>query len=308
MDTMIRREALKEGIMKAIVRGATYISDDVYKAFKEAIKIEGKESTRTCLEKTLKSLEISREIKSPCCPDTGWPIFYFKIGNEAQIEGGLMALEEATKECVEEATHKGYLRATMKHPLTGYDPGNNIGENIPHLTYKFVPGKDIQVTYCAKGGGSEVFGGTQYRMIAFADGLTGIKKFVVDSFISSARAGAICPPSVLGVGIGGTANIAANIAKEAACLRKIGSHHPDPQIAELEIELTEALNELGFGLMGAGGSTSVFSVNIEYAYTHIAGIAVATSSNCCVARRGTTKICHDNTIEIMDYPDWFDGR
>jgi L(+)-tartrate dehydratase alpha subunit len=308
MSNMIRKDVLKEGILKAIIRGATFISDDVHKAFENAMNVEEKETTRICLENTLKSLNMSKELHNPCCPDTGWPIFYFKIGNEAQLEGGLMAIEEVTKNCVEEATHKGYLRATMKHPLTGYDPGNNIGENIPDLTYKFVPGKDIQVTYCAKGGGSEVFGGTQYRMVAFADGIIGIKKFIVDSFVSSARAGAICPPSILGVGIGGTANVAANIAKEAACLRKIDSHHPDPQIAKLETELTEALNSLGYGLMGAGGSTSVFSVNIEYAYTHIAGIAVATSSNCCVARRGTYKICHDNTLELMDYPNWFYGR
>lgn len=305
---MITKETLKKGILKAIIRGATYISDDVNKAFRNAIDLEGKETTRTCLGNTLKSLDMSKELQTPCCPDTGWPIFYFKIGNDTQIEGGLMALEEITRNCVEEATHKGYLRATMKHPLTGYDPGNNIGENIPDFTYKFVPGQDIQITYCAKGGGSEVFGGTQYRMVAFADGMIGIKKFIVDSFVSSARAGAICPPSILGVGIGGTANVAANIAKEAACLRKIGSHHPEPQIAELENELTEALNSLGFGLMGAGGNTSVFGVNIEYAYTHIAGIAVATSSNCCVARRGTYKIYSDNTMELMDYPNWFEGR
>jgi len=219
-----------------------------------------------------------------------------------------MALEEATRRAVARATKQGYLRATMKHPLTGFDPGNNIGSNIPDFTYKFVPGSSMEVSYVAKGGGSECFGGTRHRVIAFADGVTGIKKFVTDCFIDSTRAGAICPPSILGVGIGGTANVAANLAKEAACLRKIGSRHPEPAFAELEDELRTALNSLGIGIMGAGGTTSLFDVNIEYAYTHIAGIAVATSSNCMIARRATSRIDADETVTALCEPGWFEGR
>ena len=171
------------------------------------------------------------------------------------------------------ATKLGYLRATMKHPLTGYDPGNNIGMNIPDFTYKFVDGDSIEMSYAAKGGGSECFGGTRHRIVAFAGGIKGIEKFVIDSFVASARAGAVCPPSVLGIGIGGTANVAANLAKEAACLRTVGSKHPDPMFRKIEEDLYEALNSLGIGILGAGGKTSVLAVNVEYAYTHIAGIA-----------------------------------
>ena len=172
-----------------------------------------------------------------------------------------MALEEATRRAVERATKEGYLRATMKHPLTGFDPGNNIGMNIPDFTYQFVPGDSIEVTYVAKGGGSECFGGTRHRVVAFADGVKGIEKFVIDCFAAASRAGAICPPSVLGV-----------------------------------------------GCMGAGGDTSVFAVNVEYAYTHIAGICVAISSNCMVARRASSRILADGTVERMTSPDWFGGR
>ncbi|MDO4543480.1 MAG: fumarate hydratase [Clostridia bacterium] len=111
----------------------------------------------------------------------------------------------------------------------------------------------------------------------------------------------------MGVGIGGTANIAANLAKEAACLRKIGSHHPDPMFSELEKELCDAINSLGIGHMGAGGRTSVFAVHIEYAYTHIAGVAVATSTNCCVARRATVRVDEEG-CKLMDGAYWFDGR
>jgi tartrate/fumarate subfamily iron-sulfur-dependent hydro-lyase alpha chain len=196
----------------------------------------------------------------------------------------------------------------MKHPLTGYDPGDNIGENVPNFTYQFVPGADLEVTYVAKGGGSECFGGTRHRVVAFADGVKGIEKFVIDCFAAASRAGAICPPSVLGVGIGGTANVAANLAKEAACLRTVGSHHPEAPFRKIEEELYEALNSLGVGCMGAGGDTSVFAVNVEYAYTHIAGICVAISSNCMVARRASSRILADGTVEQMTSPDWFGGR
>jgi L(+)-tartrate dehydratase alpha subunit len=196
----------------------------------------------------------------------------------------------------------------MKHPLTGYDPGNNIGMNIPDFTYQFVDGDFIEMTYAAKGGGSECFGGTRHRIVAFADGIAGIEKFVIDSFVQSARAGAVCPPSVLGIGIGGTANVAANLAKEAACLRTVGSKHSDPMFAKIEEDLYKALNNLNVGILGAGGETSVLAVNVEYAYTHIAGIAVATSTNCMVARRASSRITADGTVVNMKSPNWFGDR
>ncbi len=303
---MIKVSVYEQAIFETIKRGATKLSDDVKEGFIKAIEKESSPAAKAGLEKTLKSMEMSTVRENPLCPDTGWPVFYFKVGNEAQIEGGLKELENATRRAVAKATELGYLRATMKHPLTGYDPGNNIGENIPNFTYKFVDGKDLEVTYVAKGGGSECFGGTRHRVVAFADGVEGIKKHVVDCFVASTRAGAICPPSVLGVGIGGTANVAANLAKEAACLRTVGSQHPDPEFRKIEEDLYKALNSLGIGIMGAGGDTSVLAVNVEYAYTHIAGICVATSSNCMVARRASTKITDDNQVVALKSPTWFE--
>lgn len=305
---MIKKELYQEVIFETIHKGATVISKDVKEAFDRSIAIETSASAREGLEQTLKSIELSVINDNPACPDTGWPIFYFKIGNECVLEGGLMGLEDAAREAVRKATKLGYLRATMKHPLTGEDPGDNVGMNIPDFTYKFVPGKNIEVTYVAKGGGSECFGGTRHRVLAFADGVPGIEKFIIDCYQASTRAGAVCPPSILGIGIGGTANVAANLAKKAACLRTIGSAHPEPMIHQMELELYKALNSLGIGAMGSGGDVSVLGVNIEYAHTHIAGIAVATSTNCMVARRATSRINSDSTIEILDSPNWFEGR
>lgn len=305
---MIFREQYEQVIFETIKRGATQISPDVLQALQDAEAREESDAARIGLRRTCDSLLQSRVRENPCCPDTGWPVFYFKIGNECQIEGGMMALEEATRNAVRKATKAGYLRATMKHPLNGYDPGDNIGENIPNFTYQWVPGDSLQVSYVAKGGGSECFGGTRHRVVAFADGIAGIQKFVIDSFVEATRSGGICPPNVLGIGIGGTANIAANLAKEAACLRTVGSHHPDPEFRQLEENLYEALNSLGVGIMGVGGKTSVLAVNVEYAFTHIAGICVDISSNCMVARRGTSVIHADGSVEILTDPKWFGDR
>jgi len=305
---MIGSKLLQDAIFNTIKRNSCRLSPDVHSAFERAIGCEGGQRAKKAFETTLESLDKSAEIENLLCPDTGWPLFFCKLGNEAQIEGGIVALEETAKKMVAKATKEGYLRSTMKHPLTGTDPGTNVGTNVPGFTYKFVPGDSVQITCVAKGGGSECFGGTRYRVVAFADGITGIKKSIIDWYISAARAGAVCPPSILGVGIGGTADIATHLAKEAAVLRLIGSQHPEPMIAEIEKDLTTAINQLGIGPMGSGGATSVLAVNVEYSLTHLAGIAVAMSTNCWVARRATVKIDADGTTEELDNPNWFNGR
>ncbi len=305
---MIKTDTYEQALFDVVKRGATEISQDVREAFVKAINKESNPKAKKGLEATLQSMDMSAKRENPLCVDTGWPIFYFKVGNNCVLEGGFVELENAARRAVAKATELGYLRATMKHPLTGFDPGNNIGMNIPDFTYQFVEGDSIELSYAAKGGGSECFGGTRHRIVAFADGIAGIEKFVIDSFVASARAGAVCPPSVLGIGIGGTANVAANLAKEAACLRTVGSRHPDPTFAKIEEDLYNALNSLGVGILGSGGDTSVLAVNVEYAYTHIAGIAVATSTNCMIARRASSRINADGSIEKMKSPNWFGDR
>lgn len=305
---MISRKVYEDVLFKTIHRGATIISEDIRLAFETAIEKETVPSAKMGLKKTYDSMLLSIGNDNPACPDTGWPIFYFKVGNECELEGGLMGLEEATLKAVAKATKKGYLRSTMKHPLTGYDPGNNIGCNIPSFEYQFVSGNSIEITYVAKGGGSECFGGTRHRVVAFADGIKGIEKFVIDSFVQATRSGGICPPNIIGIGIGGTANISANLAKGASCLRTVGSYHPDLEFRRIEEDLYKALNSLKVGVMSTGGDTSVLAVNVEYAYTHIAGICVDISSNCMVARRASYRINGDGTYELMESPNWFNGR
>ena len=166
---MVRTELYEKVLFETIKRGATEISPDVKDAFETAIKKESNPDAKKGLIATLNSMEMSKIRENPLCVDTGWPIFYFKVGNLCQLEGGFVELENAARRAVAKATERGYLRATMKHPLTGYDPGNNIGMNIPDFTYQFVEGDHIEISYAAKGGGSECYGGTRHRIVAFAD-------------------------------------------------------------------------------------------------------------------------------------------
>lgn len=305
---MIHQNLLEDVIYKTVTTGSCRVPEDVHAAFEVAIETETSETSKKALESTLSSIDLSLQRNNLACPDTGWPLFFIKIGGDAEIEGGIPTIEKVAKEMVAKATRDGFLRSTMKHPLTAADPGTNVGENVPGFTYKFVPGDAIEITYAAKGGGSECFGGTRYRVVAFADGVVGIKKFIIESYIAASRAGAICPPSIVGVGIGGSADIATGLAKKAACLRAIGSQHPDPDMSEIEKDLFDALKSLGIGAMGSGGDSSVFAVNVEYAHTHIAGITVAMSCNCMISRRATTRIYPDGSTEMLKLPNWFDGR
>jgi L(+)-tartrate dehydratase alpha subunit len=305
---VISNDLLVDSIYQTITQSSCQVPNDIHDAFESSIKSETSETSKKALESTLESLNISMQRNNLACPDTGWPLFFCKIGNETTIEGGIANLERVAKEMVAKATKAGFLRSTMKHPLTLADPGTNVGENVPGFTYKFVPGDTIEITYVAKGGGSECFGGTRYRVVALADGVTGIGKFIIESYIAAARAGAICPPAIVGVGIGGSADITMSLAKKAACLRTIGSRHPDPDIAKIEDDLYNAMKILEIGAMGSGGKTSVFAVNVEYAYTHLAGITVAMSCNCMISRRATSRLYSDDRFEMLDAPNWFDGR
>lgn len=303
---MIEAEKIEKGVDKAIKKTVTTLAPDVREAFKNAIKKESLEKAREGLISTFKSAELARKSKSLLCPDTGHPLFYIKIGEDANIEGGISTLKRECLKKVRKNTEQGYLRSSMKHPITRKDPGDNIGENMPYITYKFCSGNSIEVTFVAKGGGSELFGGTRYRVLAPADGVIGVKKFVVDCFIQAAETGKVCPPVILGIGIGGTADLCMRLAKEAAVLRTVESNHPEKKIAELEKELEEGVNNLELGNMGIGGRTSAFTVNIEYALSHSGGLPVGINTNCSLARRRTVKI-GENKITLRHSPNWF-GR
>ncbi len=306
---MIRLNVFRKAIYDTIERATTTIAPDIDQAFHEAIACEMPDGLpRMALEATYKSMTVGQENHCLLCSDTGWPLFFIKLGENVRLEGGLANMGTVIEECVAQATADNFLRATVKHPITGYDTGNNVGANVPGVTIHIVPGDNIEFTYVSKGGGSECFGGTRYMVMGFADGVAGIEKFIIESYIDGCKSGKICSPSLIGVGVGGTADISAKLAKEASSLRPIGSHHPEPEIAELEDRLYKAINLLDVGAFGLGGKRSAFCVNVEYAFSHIGGIAVSMSASCCITRRATTVVNADNTVAVKPLPEWFEGR
>jgi tartrate/fumarate subfamily iron-sulfur-dependent hydro-lyase alpha chain len=186
----------------------------------------------------------------------------------------------------------------MVDPLSRKNPGDNIGPGMPKVELCFAgEGGGLEIIAAPKGGGSEIFG-TFYKMLFPADGKTGIKKFIIESIKNACYAGKICPPAIVGIGIGGTADLCMKLAKEAALLRKVGEPNPDPEIARLEQELLSASRELGLGPMGASGINCVIGMHIETALTHTAALPVAVNAQCLVGRRWKALIDANNNYQL----------
>ncbi|HEX78156.1 MAG TPA: fumarate hydratase [Dehalococcoidia bacterium] len=299
------RKTLYDLMYNSIVMAATIMPSDVKDEILSLIAEETNEIARLHLESTMRNcIELGEKEDRLLCPDTGTPLYYVRVGNNVRIEGGFSALYDESKKAVSDATANAKLRPNMVHPITRKSTGNNIGHYVPRVEIRFDPDIDyMDVIAVPKGGGSEIFG-TFYRVMYPADGRKGIMKFILDCIKESTYAGKTCPPNVLGIGIGGTADICMKIAKEAAVLRPIGSRHPDKDIADLELEVVELIKTAGAGPMGMGGTSGVLDVHIEYAVTHTAGLPIAFNAQCALSRRKVARITPDGQITYSDFPQW----
>jgi L(+)-tartrate dehydratase alpha subunit len=225
-----------------------------------------------------------------------------RLGNEAHVEGGLVALERALRRATAGATAAIPLRPNRVHPLTREDPNTNVGAHAPEITYAVEPDADwIDVTTVHKGG---LFG-SDYRMLFPGDGIPGISRFFLDTLIASGKRGLACQPAIVGVGIGGAKDTCVRLGKEAACLRVVGSRNPDPHAAALEDELTALANYIGIGAMGFAGTSMVVATHVELAHTHTGGMPVGIHQFCLSSRRATARIHPDGRVEPRDDPGWF---
>jgi len=224
-------------------------------------------------------------------------------GNEATIEGGFVAMEQAIRRATVRVTRDLALRSNRVHPLTRRNPGNNLGVFAPNIDFRFEPDADwIELVAVHKGGAF----GSDFRMMVDGDGLNGVRKGLVDAIAEFGRRGLTCPPVIIGVGIGGTKDQAFSIAKQAAVLRPIGDRHPEAEVAALEDELFDLANSLGLGAMGYPGTGGyALDVHVEIAYTHSALTPLGIHQLCQAARRGVVRIHADGTIETRDAPSWF---
>ena len=269
------------------------LPSDVKEALQRAYQEETSEAGRVNLKAILTNIELAEKMNRPLCQDTGTIIFYVKAGAEA---GGLEKVEAALHNATKRATAEVPLRPNAVDPFTGKNSGDNTGRLIPFINWEITDGDSIEITVFPKGGGSENV--CSLGMITPGEGVNGLKRFVIDAVM---KAGAKpCPPNILGVGMGGGADIAIKIAKKAL-LRPLNQPNPNPELAQLEKELYEAANSTGIGPMGLGGRFTVLGVNVEYAHRHPASYPVAVAFQCWAARRATARISSDGAVEYLTH-------
>ncbi len=286
---MIDRETVANAMYEATRLAATRLPPDVEEALRAAVEAESDPLAKQHLQVSLENARAATEGEGLVCADTGYPLFFITAGSRTEVEGGFGTLHEAAREATARATADAFLRPTMVDPLTRENPGDNVGPGMPRVKLHFQrdsvgDGEGLEIIAAPKGGGSEIFG-TFYRMMYPSDGEAAILKFVIDSIRDGCYAGKICPPAIVGVGIGGTADLCMELAKDAAVLRPIGEPSQDPNAAALERKLFDAAHRLGLGPMGASGRSAVMAVNVATAVTHTAALPVAVNAQCLVGRR-----------------------
>jgi len=276
------REIASEEVTKVVeslcISSNCKLSEDVWKALSGKLENEESPVGKEVLEEILENDRMAEEEKLPMCQDTGFTVVFVEMGQEVRITGG--DFYEAINRGVGNGYRKGYLRkSVIGDPLRR----KNTGDNSPAWVHiDIVPGDRLKISVMPKGAGSENM--STIKMLSPAEGVQGVKKFVLD-WVRERGANA-CPPLVVGVGIGGTFEGVAKLAKKAL-LRPIGSKNPEPFYAEIEEELLKEINNLGLGPQGIGGSTTALAVHIETYPCHIASLPLAINLQCHAARHGT---------------------
>ncbi len=280
---MISEDTIKDTVVELLRRAVINLPPDIKDALTRSYQKETSEVARMQLKTILDNINLAEETGTPMCQDTGIHIFFVNQGN---VQTG--NVEKAIREGVKEATEKIPLRPNAVHPLTRKNPGTNLGEKMPYISYSLSDTDYMEIHVMPKGAGSENM--SKLAMLNPAQGIKGIKQFALDTLLSAGSKP--CPPVILGMGIGGSADIAMKLAKQAL-LRPVTKRNKEPEIAALEQDLLDALNDTGIGPMGLGGNTTVLGINCEYAYCHTASHPVAINVQCWAARRASARLYED---------------
>lgn len=271
---IIKSSEITKVVRDMCIKANIYLGEDVVESLKENKEKENSELGKNILNILIKNCEIAKEKQMPICQDTGMAVFFVSIGQDVHVEG--KNISDAINEGVKQGYEDGFLRKSVVTPIDR----KNTQDNTPAIIhYDIVEGDKITIEFAPKGFGSENM--SKMKMLKPSDGINGIQKFIIET-VKEAGPNP-CPPIVVGVGIGGTIEKCAQIAKKSL-LRDIGQHNKDENIKNLEIQILKEINNLGIGPQGLGGNTTALAVNIETFPTHIAGLPVVVNINCHAAR------------------------
>ena len=274
---------VEEAAKELYIRALKELPPDIKQGFQALAQRETDAGAKRMLGTMMRNITVAEETNNLLCQDTGIPIYNVWIGRGVEVDG--VALKEAIRKGCERATREHPLRSSVVHPLTRKNEHTSCGRGIPVINVDFAADEGLVIEMIPKGSGSE--NNSWLRMAVPAEGVDAVKTFVVDCVLDAG--GKTCPPTIVGVGIGGTADLCIHLAKIAAT-RPLGSHCEDPEGAKLERELGEAVNMLGVGPQGLGGDSTSFAVHVETAATHITMNPVAVNMQCHSARRARATI------------------
>jgi fumarate hydratase subunit alpha len=293
---MITKELIKDVTITILRRAETTLPKDVKEALVRAYECEEEEIAKVQLKAMLENVKLAEKMQRPLCQDTGIPLFYVTLGS-GTVNVNLNDIESGIREGVKEATKIIPLRPNVVNPITREGGEANIGDGMPHIYYKIADIDGLEIIAFPKGGGSEnVSAFTILSPKPEEEAVKEIKKFVLDAVLNAA--GKPCPPTIIGVGVGGSADMAMSLAK-AVLLRPVSVRHKDARIARIEEELLDTVNNTGIGPMGLGGKTTALDLHIETADTHITSLPVAINFQCWAARKASAKIYSSGEVEYI---------
>jgi fumarate hydratase subunit alpha/L(+)-tartrate dehydratase alpha subunit len=270
---------VEEACKELYIRALKLLPPDIKAGFARLDAAETDATGKAILGTMIRNIKVAEQNENLLCQDTGIPIYNVRIGSGVEVDG--YALKQAIVKGCERATREHPLRSSVVHPVTRANQHTSSGRLVPVINIDFVPDAEtLSIEMIPKGSGSE--NNSWLKMAIPADGVDAIKTFVVDCVLDAG--GKTCPPTIVGVGVGGTADLCVHLSKVAAT-RPLGSSCEDPEGANLEAQLTRAVNQLGVGAQGLGGDSTSFAVHVETAATHITMNPVAVNMQCHSARR-----------------------
>ena len=278
---------VEEVAKELYIRALKQLPPDIKEGFNRLSKSETDAGAKRMLGTMIRNISVAEDTNNLLCQDTGIPIYNVWLGRGVEVDG--VALKEAIRRGCERATREHPLRSSVVHPITRKNEHTSCGRGIPVINVDFAGDDALVIEMVPKGSGSE--NNSWLRMAVPAEGVDAIKTFVVDCVLDAG--GKTCPPTIVGVGVGGTADLCVHLAKVAAT-RPLGSHCADPEGAKLESELGQAVNMLGVGPQGLGGDSTSFAVHVETAATHITMNPVAVNMQCHSARRARATLRGSN--------------